>query len=830
MTAIHSAGMTDTNLFLRRHGDRVYNARRVVKSQRINQYELELKARIDADASNGRHNHNAWRALKEIKRDVLAERLLAAGILIASSGDLGADRDGEQNYRDARLWVGRQLVGDEEAEVEFDAGDWGIDRIIELPIFELDYRGVPTFTTTDDLGDLADWVRWAIATNPFMLPRTEAPEPWRDVTRRNDWAGVALVKDKKSRTVMRRAIKAGKMSLPLEALTALETVPLAINEPILKVALQMAPTDIPDPPQWLAECLARQEKVPQWRIDASKAARQHVKACRKLTSYNLDMTMAEMLVGQPFVTPFHLDFRGRVYASTFFNFQRADHVRGVIQFADGAPVGQPELWGFTSERSRRLEEKKWLMAHVAARADSKTEKPSRLNFEERIAWTERNIQRIRAISDAVRREVVPADIDQIDDPVQFIAACHELVQALDDPTFETRLPLTFDCSCSGLQHISAMTRDEVGARYSNLIPSDAAEDFYRDVGRRADELLTDRWYVNIIDKDAAQPDEPNEWLRQTLTETAGMPAWQAAAELDRRGVATPNGWRSGMVMELRDRLGIKISLKTFATEAERDQFAATVDVIDRGHIDVTIDRAIAKQLIVSYFYGATRKSMTATVAKFLRDQELPTVGASKIADAIYRAVEHEVPQARAVRLFLQRLAWLYAKENKLMHWTTPFGLPVINLADKSKTKRKSKIRHGIRRQTKLAIGDTGKVDKYAARRGVTANYTHSMDAATLHLVAYLMAGLGIGIVPVHNSFGTLAVDAAQLNWTVRDAFALIYERFYPTRHPVTGEEMRVFDHLLSIAAKDLPGVKLPEPPRFGALNVGRIRHSSHACK
>jgi hypothetical protein len=72
------------------------------------------------------------------------------------------------------------------------------------------------------------------------------------------------------------------------------------------------------------------------------------------------------------------------------------------------------------------------MAHVAARPDSKTEKPSRLNFEERVAWTESNIQRIRAISDAVRREVVPAGVDQIDDPVQFIAACHELVQALDD--------------------------------------------------------------------------------------------------------------------------------------------------------------------------------------------------------------------------------------------------------------------------------------------------------------------------------------------------------------------------------------------------------------
>jgi hypothetical protein len=76
----------------------------------------------------------------------------------------------------------------------------------------------------------------------------------------------------------------------------------------------------------------------------------------------------------------------------------------------------------------------------------------------------------------------------------FIAACVELVQAWDNPKFETRLPLTFDASCSGLQHLCAMTRDEEGGHYVNLIPSEetdefnvayqVADDFYRRIAYR----------------------------------------------------------------------------------------------------------------------------------------------------------------------------------------------------------------------------------------------------------------------------------------------------------------------------------------------------------
>jgi DNA-directed RNA polymerase len=65
---------------------------------------------------------------------------------------------------------------------------------------------------------------------------------------------------------------------------------------------------------------------------------------------------------------------------------------------------------------------------------------------------------------------LPAD----DEPYQFLAACAELVEALDKgPEFETKLPVVFDATCSGLQHYSGMLRSEEG-RLVNLTKPEQA--------------------------------------------------------------------------------------------------------------------------------------------------------------------------------------------------------------------------------------------------------------------------------------------------------------------------------------------------------------------
>jgi DNA-directed RNA polymerase, mitochondrial len=171
--------------------------------------------------------------------------------------------------------------------------------------------------------------------------------------------------------------------------------------------------------------------------------------------------------------PLNIDFRGRTYAIPHFNFQREDCVRALFLFADDEPIGDEGL--------------KWLKAHVAACADgtdwSQIKKPSELNLERRVEWTDDNLPMLRQIGETFLRREDPSKIAWAlpKKPYQFVAACAELVQALDqEPDFITRLPLTFDASCSGLQHLCAMTRADEG-RYVNLTADDDGDDIYRRV-------------------------------------------------------------------------------------------------------------------------------------------------------------------------------------------------------------------------------------------------------------------------------------------------------------------------------------------------------------
>jgi DNA-directed RNA polymerase len=459
-----------------------------------------------------------------------------------------------------------------------------------------------------------------------------------------------------------------------------------------------------------------------------------------------------------------MDYRGRLNDLSYFNFQRADHVRGLFLIADPEPIGADGL--------------SWFKAHVAGRADgndwSGNPKPSRLNFEQRIAWTESNMPRLQRIGKDVLRGTVPdlpkAMLDD-EEPVQFLAACVELVKALEDgrPSFLTHLPLTFDASSNGLQHLSAITRDEVGGRYANLIPSDEGQDFYQHITDLAAERFTDRWFVKFKDSED------------------------------------------------------KIRLETFPTKKAADREAKKKIDATTGYIDAKIDRKLGKQPVMTYFYGAAPGgSMTGQVAKVLKERgSSTTIGSSKIARTICAAIEDEVPSAKAVRNFLRRLARPCAKHGILLRWITPLGMPVLNLAYEPDVKGfAGRLPNGRRKWVNLAIDDKDEIDKNAAIRRAAPNFVHALEAAHLQMVAYEAAHLkGMAMASVHDCYACLASRAAPFNEIIRDRFVALHERFFVLRN------------IWLSARQDLPpDIKLPPLPPSGKLDLKQVLHSYHAFK
>ena len=165
--------------------------------------------------------------------------------------------------------------------------------------------------------------------------------------------------------------------------------------------------------------------------------------------------------------PTYVDWRGRVYFRGVIQPQSNDAVKGCLNFAKGKRLGADGLF--------------WLKVHVANCAGYDKHTP-----EIKAKWTEDNLQLIMEFVDN------PLDIDPPEPDTAFtlLQAGLELKQALsmsNPQDFVSHVPVAMDATCSGLQHLSALTRDEQGAEYTNLTEalSDQKADIYTRVATTA---------------------------------------------------------------------------------------------------------------------------------------------------------------------------------------------------------------------------------------------------------------------------------------------------------------------------------------------------------
>lgn len=166
--------------------------------------------------------------------------------------------------------------------------------------------------------------------------------------------------------------------------------------------------------------------------------------------------------------PTFIDWRGRLYFRSNLNPQSSDAVKGCIEFAQGKRLGAEGLF--------------WLKVHVA-NCCGYDKHDNKLKAE----WTDANWTQIE---DFINN---PLDVDapEADTAFTLLQAGLALQAALslDNPEdYVCHVPVAMDATCSGLQHLSALTRDPVGAYYTNLIDNDADQksDIYMRVAEVAD--------------------------------------------------------------------------------------------------------------------------------------------------------------------------------------------------------------------------------------------------------------------------------------------------------------------------------------------------------
>ena len=275
-------------------------------------------------------------------------------------------------------------------------------------------------------------------------------------------------------------LKQRDLSQEFDCLNTLQHTPWQINKPVLEIIRNMwdsgqewaglpAREDRPLPSYpFNKEPAAMDEAERKLFKDWSKKRNEVYTFNNKTVSKRIQVERTLQIAEQyskydEFYYVWQNDFRSRKYpASTFLSPQAADWSKGLMTFKVDKAINN---W----------DDARWLCIHGANLFGN--DKVS-LDERERWAWE-------FAETDAHRVVANPYDYTlwlEADKPFQFLSWCYEMSALVRQGWgFETRLPCAADGSCNGLQHLSAILRDEQGGRATNLTASKLPQDIYTQV-------------------------------------------------------------------------------------------------------------------------------------------------------------------------------------------------------------------------------------------------------------------------------------------------------------------------------------------------------------
>lgn len=272
----------------------------------------------------------------------------------------------------------------------------------------------------------------------------------------------------------------------LAATNRIQRTPWAINPVVRWAAHQLKDLEgCPAVPTQEAVALPPRVEEDVWETMDLAAKKQHRMSLGKLHRENASRTgrrigwgdaldTADLLADKPrFWFPWTHDFRLRRYpvACGGLSVQGTDLQKGLLRFARPKRLGETGLY--------------WLAVHAANCWGY-----DKLHPDERVGWALDNaalFERIARNPENWREWTFREDGKETEAPWQCLAVACEMAEAMLFPEdFESCIPVGMDGSCNGLQHLSAMGLDPVGALATNLCAVDERHDVYLTV---ADECI-----------------------------------------------------------------------------------------------------------------------------------------------------------------------------------------------------------------------------------------------------------------------------------------------------------------------------------------------------
>ncbi|QFR42352.1 RNA polymerase [Pantoea phage vB_PagP-SK1] len=643
-------------------------------------------------------------------------------------------------------------------------------------------KDVETVRLTKEYADALSKRAGALAgIAPMYQPCVVPPKPWTEAVGGGYWAAgrkpLQLVRTR-SLAALRRYEEVD-MPEVIKAVNIAQNTAWRVNKKVLDVAnaitqWQHCPVaDVPAmdrgemPPRPL-DIDTNEIALKAWKKEASAFYRKDKARVSRRLSMEFMLSQANKFANYKAIWfPQNMDWRGRVYAVPMFNPQGNDMTKGLLTFAQGKPIGEDGFY--------------WLKIHGANTAGV-----DKVPFPQRIKFVEDNHTNIMECAKAPLENTWWAEQDS---PFCFLAFCFEYAGVINHGlSYNCSLPLAFDGSCSGIQHFSAMLRDEIGGKAVNLLPSAEVQDIYRIVS-----------------------DKVNEVLKQDLINGTSTT------------LETVTDKKTGEITE-RTKYGTKVMAQWW---------------LEHG-----VNRGVTKRSVMTLAYGSKEfgfrdQVLSDTIQPAIDNGKgdmflNPNQAAGYMAKLIWNAVSVTVVAAVEAMNWLKSAAKLLAAEVKdkktdtvlrgrcAVHWVTPDGFPVWQEYRVPVQTRLNLMFLGqFRIQPTINTHKTSGIDAHKQESGIAPNFVHSQDGSHLRkTVVHAYEKYGVtSFALIHDSFGTNPADAGALFKAVRESIVETYEN-----SNVLEEFREQFMDQLHESQLE----KMPEIPAMGGLDLQEILKSDFA--
>jgi DNA-directed RNA polymerase len=317
-------------------------------------------------------------------------------------------------------------------------------------------------------------IKWGELALPVYRPMVCSPEPWKAP----DKGGYLIIETplvKGIKEEQLRKLEGAEMENVYKALNLIQATPWRINRKIYDLMkkyresgkhLGVLPEGYLSIPEKPADYKTSKASQKEWKKRYREFRELKIRRKAKLDQFDRKLEIAELMCSYPKIYfPHSMDFRGRVYPlPEHLNPQGDDTARALLEFADGKHLGKHGAF--------------WLAIYLANLFGK-----DKFSFKDRLDWVSDNK---KAIIDSAEKPLVGEMFwTKAEKPWCFLAACFEWYgYSQEGEKWIFNIPVFMDGTCNGLQHYSALGKDEEGGKATNLKASkdsDTPDDIYNEV-------------------------------------------------------------------------------------------------------------------------------------------------------------------------------------------------------------------------------------------------------------------------------------------------------------------------------------------------------------